>query len=83
MKTFLLAIIALLSVSVVQAGDLFKGTITYNVLGPGARGLNVLSLLGDGSLIRLDVIMTERTLSVIRNPETKTCLLYTSPSPRD
>lgn len=71
MKTFLICMLALFSVGVMQASDPFKGTLTYNVSGPDARELKTLSLLGDGKLVRLDVLMTSKAISVIRNPETK------------
>lgn len=71
MKTFLICMLALFSVGVMQAGEPFKGTLTYNVSGPDARELKTLSLLGDGKLARLDVLMTDKAISVIRNPDTK------------
>ena len=71
MKTFLICMLALFSVGVMQAVEPFKGTLTFNVSGPEARELKTLSLVGDGKLIRLDVLMASKAVSVIRNPETK------------
>ena len=71
MKTFLIAILTLVSVYTAQAAEPFRGTLTFNVSGPEARELKTLSLVGNGKLMRLDVLMQENTISVIRDPETK------------